>query len=212
VALASGTRLGPPLYTSGVAGVLRWDLGTGTHERVFAAEPGTEVKTEMRADGRTALARWYRIGEPWQSCEAFEVLHPESGAREPLTSFGDRPGAFALDPSGTVAVTGDFDGVVRVGRLSGGAPHFLFGHESAIDSVAVSPDLRWVASTGEDNTLRLWPMPDLDEPPLHTLPHGELITKLDSRTNLRAVRDPESSTGWTVELGPFPGWKTVPSW
>jgi hypothetical protein len=26
------------------------------------------------------------------------------------------------------------------------------------------------------------------------------------------VRDPKSSTGWTVELGPFPGWKDVPTW
>jgi hypothetical protein len=55
-------------------------------------------------------------------------------------------------------------------------------------------------------------MPDLDTPPLHTLPHDELIAKLKSLTNLRAVRDPESSTGWTIEVGPFPGWQEVPEW
>ena len=33
------------------------------------------------------------------------------------------------------------------------------------------------ASSGEDNTLRLWPMPDLDKPPLQTLPRDELIAK-----------------------------------
>jgi len=47
---------------------------------------------------------------------------------------------------------------------------------------------------------------------LHTLPHEELVAKLKSLTNLRAVRDPKSSTGWTVEFGPFPGWKDVPTW
>ena len=55
-------------------------------------------------------------------------------------------------------------------------------------------------------------MPDLSKSPLHTLPHGQLVAKLKSLTNLRAVRDPGSSTGWTTDVGPFPGWKDVPSW
>jgi WD40 repeat protein len=80
------------------------------------------------------------------------------------------------------------------------------------DKAAISPDLRWVASTGEDNTLRLWPMPDLSKPPLHTLPHDEFVAKLKSLTNLRAVRDAASATGWKVDLGPFPGWKNLPPW
>jgi len=54
-------------------------------------------------------------------------------------------------------------------------------------------------------TIRLWPMPDLSKPPLHTLPRQELIAKLKSLTNLRVVRDEESPTGWKLTHDPFPG-------
>jgi len=52
----------------------------------------------------------------------------------------------------------------------------------------------------------------LSQPPLHTLPHADLLAKLKSLTNLRVVRESESSSGWKVELGPFPCWRTVPTW
>jgi hypothetical protein len=55
-------------------------------------------------------------------------------------------------------------------------------------------------------------MPDLDRPPIHTLPHDELVAKLESLTNIRVVRDPESPEGWKLELDRFPGWKDVPTW
>jgi len=55
-------------------------------------------------------------------------------------------------------------------------------------------------------------MPDLEEPPLLTRPLDELIMKLKSVPNLRALQDSESSAGWTITLDPFPGWKDVPTW
>ena len=67
-------------------------------------------------------------------------------------------------------------------------------------------------TAGEDKTIRVWQMPNLDQKPLHALPHEELIAKLQSLTNLHAVRDPASSTGWSIEIGPFPGWEEVPEW
>jgi hypothetical protein len=29
---------------------------------------------------------------------------------------------------------------------------------------------------------------------------------------LRTVRDAASPTGWKADVGPFPGWKDVPTW
>ena len=142
-----------------------------------------------------------------------KIVDLATGVPRELPMFGEPyRRSLALDASGTVAVSGDREGIVRVGRMSGEEPHLLVGHEGVVSFVTISPDRRWIASTGEDKTLRLWPMPDLAKPPLHTLPHDELIAKLKSLTNLRVVRDPESAEGWKVELDPFPGWKEVPEW
>jgi serine/threonine protein kinase/WD40 repeat protein len=134
------------------------------------------------------------------------------GTSRQITTHGDRLSpAAAFDPSGRVIVTGDLDGIVRVGPITGEEPHLLLGHEGMITSVAVSPDGRWIASATEES-IRLWPMPDVTEPPLHTLPYGELMAKLDALTNLRLVRAAAASSGWKLDIGPFPGWKEAPIW
>jgi len=66
----------------------------------------------------------------------------------------------------------------RVGPLTGEEPHLLFGHTQPVTSVAVSPDGRWIASSSNDRTIRLWPMPNLARTPLNALPHPELLARL----------------------------------
>ncbi len=201
------------LYSGGDGGIRRWNLDDGTHELVLAEQPGYTLMVRFDGERRTALMRRRSFSLPG-GCHPVQFVDLRSGTVRVLPAFGEcvERNALALHPSGTVIATGDRDGLVRVGRLSGGEPHLLFGHEAAVQFVAISPDLRWVASSGEDNTLRLWPMPDLDQPPLHTLPHDELLAKLRSLTNIRAVRDPDAPNGWAIEAAPFPGWNTVSTW
>jgi WD40 repeat protein len=185
----------------------RWELD-GLEPRIveeidlsrlgFELDGGIEVD----ADGRRLL-----LGS-----DGRVFIHElDSGESRVLSSHPDTASAH-LDSVNDLVITSEVWGPVRVGPASGEEPHLLLGHERTALAVAVSPDGRWVATGANDNTIRLWPVPDFSKPPLHTLPREELIAKLKSLTNVRVVRDPESPTGWDTEIGPFPGWETVPSW
>jgi WD40 repeat protein len=139
------------------------------------------------------------------------ILDLESMESRDLSQYGSVDWC-GFDSPHEIVFTADEAGTIRVGPATGEQPHLLIGHPGRITSMAVSPDGRWIASGADDETIRLWPMPDLSKPPLHTLPREELIAKLKTLTNLRVVRDEASSTGWKLEVGPFPMWETVPSW
>jgi WD40 repeat protein len=199
------------LVSDGDAGLRVWDIPAGTSrllrpcrkfmvDLLMLASPDSRVILRLDPAQTTGAV---------SSLSAFDLV---SGTTREVTSHGNAVECIAFDPSGRVLVTGGQDGVVRVGRLAGEETHLLFGHTAPVQNVAVSPDGRWIASASDDGTIRIWPMPDLTRPPLHTLPNAELLAKLRSLTNLRAVRDPGSDTGWKIEIGPFPGWAVVPEW
>jgi WD40 repeat protein len=189
------------LLSSSESGLLRWDVETG--ERAVLYE-GNYPWFSASADGRRVL-----LVDREDRLLLFEV---DAGSLSQIDGFGSNIGLPVLDATGTVVVNGNGDGGIKVGRVDGSEPHVLLGHEGVVTAFAIDPLGRWIASGGSDNTVRLWPMPNLDKPPLHTLPREELIAKLKTLTNLRVVRDEESPTGWKVTVGPFPGWETVPTW
>jgi WD40 repeat protein len=196
------------LLSSGLSGLRLWNLDDGTNSLLRPC-PGEGRYPVLGG----SLEDRYLLMEthPNQKTSTLSFHDLRAGVSRELTSHGNGVCSVALDPKGEIAVTGSFDGVVRVGRV-GEEPHLLYGHELKVDSVAVSPDGQSIASASSDGTIRLWPMPDPTRPPLHTLPHDELLDRLRSYTNLRVVEDADSGTGYRVDAGPFPGWNHQPDW
>jgi WD40 repeat protein len=185
--------------SSPASGLLLFDLGQSGHT-VLSSRPARAV-----AAGRGGQVLYAVLGEP------DELVRVSLRDSTPARVFAC-PGcsSVALDRTETVVATGSEEGVVRIGPASGGEPHLFFAEIGSRQGVAFSPDGRWLASSGERPSVRLWPVPDVMREPLHRRTHEDLLATLHSRTNLRAVRDRESPTGWSLEPGPFPGWETQP--
>jgi hypothetical protein len=140
------------------------------------------------------------------------ILDPDDGSRTEFPfSLGEA--GRDIDPGFSILATGCEDGTIRVQPLSGGEPHLIAGRGGTPGDLQISPDGRWIAALTPSG-ITLWPMPDLSRAPLHTLPHDELMATLKAMTNLRAVPDEESYTGYRLEpdFSSYRGWAEVPTW
>jgi WD40 repeat protein len=195
------------LLTSDAWGIRLWNLDDGTSRDVRPCRQKTFTHVRASPKGRRLLVVDVELQK---GLSTFGLYDLESKTFREITSHGNRVFAATLDPTGTMVVTGDFDGVVRAGPVTGEEPHLLYADSLQIVSVAVSPDGRWISSSSQGGTIRIWPMPE--GTPFHTLPYAEILERIRSMTNLRVVPDESSGTGYRVEIGPFPGWKNLPTW
>jgi WD40 repeat protein len=188
----------------------RWDLAALEYSPVVDAGAGFVLSR----DGGLVLS--YRAGtDPSSPVPDWAVtIHDlAQGSSRELGSHADAFGGMSFDPTASIVVTRSGNGQILAGPVSGEEPHLLIGHPGSNMALrlAVSPDGRWIAAgSGSEDIIRLWPMPDVSKPPLHTLPHDELIARLKTLTNLRIAAAGEDRTGYLMVHDPFPGWEELP--
>jgi WD40 repeat protein len=199
------------VLASGQGGIRRFDPESGGSTWIWPLPKSWDAIMATSADLRAVLAAGFPIESRNGQGVQVVLLDLAKHTRRSLMSYGNRVTAVALDPSGRALATGDEEGAIRVGPADGSEPHRLCCHVGKVSTVAFSPDGQWVASAA-GGEIRLWPTPDLKKAPLHTLPYDELMAKLHALTNLQVVEDAASPTGWKLDVGPFPGWKDVPTW
>jgi WD40 repeat protein len=195
------------LVTRGGA-VSRWDPESRTTE-VLVGE-GVHYASPV-CDGRRL---YIMTGGDHETAERW-VLDLEDGSRTAIPEAHRTGCSVAWDAACTIMASGHDDGEVRVGPFLGEETHLLLGRQLDHTRVQVSPDGKWIAArASHDGAVALWPVPDLSKPPLHTLPHDELLAKLEALTNLRAVHDESSHTGYRIEpdFSAYRGWADVPDW
>ena len=171
----------------------QWDLKDGSVKTLIKS-PDTNIPYLGVSKSGRYLAIATRVAPKNFQLELHDLELKKSKL---ISSHGNRVWSVAFDPQETRLITGDFDGIVRVGPISGETPHVLLGHSSPVKDIAVDPLGKWIATRETNPGVRLWPMPS-ERKPLDSLSQSELVNYLRSLTNVRAASDQNSPTGYSI--------------
>jgi WD40 repeat protein len=210
--LADGTLVSG----DGSGNVLRWNLQDGTSTLIAKSPLPFIANLAPSRDPRFLLVTaWASVSLDENTIGTLSILDMHTRTFQTITSRGERVTAAALDSTTSLLVTTDGDGTVQVGSSQTDESH-LFLVPKPINSW-ISPDGQWIlvdffpddfALTVElKSALCLLRKPE--GRPLHTLPREELLQHLRGLTNLRAVPDQTSRTGYRVDAEAFPGWGKI---
>lgn len=207
--------VGNSLFSGSFGGgtIIQWNLKDDSH-KVYKTGKYWVTSIAITGNGRYVAASsssattYFELALATSEVVLYDL---KEGKSLPITSHGNRVWSVAFSPDGTRLVTGDLDGVVRVGPITGEIPHLLLGDEGRVAAVAVDPGGQWIASS-EANApvVRLWPMPE--GLPLQTLSYDEFLDRLRSLTNVRIKADKTAPNGYSIRYAPFPGWDKAPNW
>jgi len=178
----------------------KWNSQTGSFSVLGQSENhGGVISIAFSDDSRTAATTAWS-----KNNSELRLYDLQTGKSSLITSHGNRVTCVALDHSGTKLVTGDADGIVRVGPITGETPMMLLGHQQRIRDVAVSPDGKWIVSAETGPTVRLWRMPE--GKPIQALPTTAFLNATRKLTNVRVVADETLPTGYRAITEPNTSW------
>ncbi|RLE26987.1 MAG: hypothetical protein DRJ61_17920, partial [Acidobacteria bacterium] len=125
-------------------GFMKISLDGGAREMLLK---GSFRHFTVSRDGRRALLL---EGEIMDFCspEPAVVFDLETGVATPLVSHGSDICSIAMDEAGLIVVTGNADGEIRVGPITGEEPHLLVADSNIVFNVELDPRGRWIASSG----------------------------------------------------------------
>ncbi|MBE9157110.1 pentapeptide repeat-containing protein [Nodosilinea sp. LEGE 06152] len=136
-------------YTLPSLGAPVWALAFSTDSRYFVTGSNYTIKLWSARRGqcwRSFLSQAHRVG-----CLALSAA-PSNGHSNAGTDSG---------PDSSTILTGHDDSHLRLWQIHAGNPYAsgprtLAGHGGPVRTVALSADGRWLASSADDQTLRLW--------------------------------------------------------